>query len=116
MLLTRRTVLPSAVAVLCAVSIVGAPVSNADPVWPVAGESSAADVINDLEDQGYSVAINWVSGPSSEPLSTCRVLAIHNPDRSPDAVPTKSTTVYVDVSCPNRDEGASFGVGIGVGF
>jgi hypothetical protein len=114
MVLMKWPFMSSAVAFGCAASIVGATVAIADPVSPVAGDSSAADTIRDLEDQGYSVAINWVSGYSTEPLSTCRVLGIHNPDRSPDAVPMKSTTVYVDVSCPNNDDlGGSFGFGVG---
>ena len=97
-------------------SIAAPPSATAKPVWPVAGAESAADTIRDLEDQGYTVAINWVTGYSSAPLSLCRVSAIHNPDRSPDAVPMKSTTVYVDVTCPeDHDWGGSFGVGI-VGF
>jgi hypothetical protein len=106
----------SAVALGCVASIAGIPVATADPVSPVAGDSSAADVISELEDQGYSVAINWVSGQSTRPLSTCRVLAIHNPDRGPDSVPMKSTTVYVDVSCPQDDDAGSFGFGVGIGF
>ena len=90
------------------------PAASADPVRPMAGAESAADTIRDLEDQGYTVAINWVTGYTTQPLSQCRVSAIHNPDRSPDAVPMKSTTVYVDVTCPeDHDWGGSFGFGIG---
>lgn len=83
--------------------------------------SSAAAVIDELEDQGYDVAINWVSGVSSRPLSECRSLGVHNPDL--DGPPPETfTTVYVDVSCSNDHddggvwiEGAPGGVGIGIG-
>jgi hypothetical protein len=48
-------------------------------------------------------------------LARCRVLAIHNPDNSPRSEET-FTTVYVDVSCPNRDDDFWGGVGVGVAF
>jgi hypothetical protein len=117
MSLIGKTFASLAIAFGCAVSICAAAVASADPVWPAAGTSSAAETIRALEDQGYSVAINWVNGSSTEPLSLCRTIAVHNPDRSPDAVPTPSTTVYVDVLCPDDDDwGGSFGVGLGLGF
>jgi len=97
-----------------AASIVAAPVASAEPVWPVAGAQSARDTIDELEDQGYNVQINWVSGVSSVPLERCSVSAIHNPDRSPGSENT-FTTVYVDVSCPNEDWDWG-GVGIGIFF
>src|SRR6476469_9721420 len=55
------------------------PVATAEPVWPVAGAESASATIDDLEDQGYDVQINWVSGLPSVPLYRCKVTAIHNP-------------------------------------
>src|SRR6266567_2919769 len=83
-----------------AVSLANVSVATAEPVWPVAGAESARATIDDLEAQGYDVRINWVSGVSSVPLSSCKVTAIHNPNHSP---PSENTlkTVYVDVSCPN---------------
>jgi hypothetical protein len=83
---------------------------------PQAGARSAADTISDLTAQGYNVQINWVSGVSSEPLSRCKVTAVHNPDRSGGITPS-NTTVYVDVSCPNPDDdtGVWGGIGIGIG-
>ncbi len=80
----------------------------------MAGAESASATIDDLEAQGYDVQINWVSGVSSRPLSSCKVTGIHNPNHSP---PTENTfeTVYVDVSCPNRDDDWGWG-GIGIGF
>jgi hypothetical protein len=100
--------------VAAAVSMAAAPAAAAEPVWPVAGAESAAATIADLEDQGYDVQINWVSGQSSVSLTQCKVLAIHNPDNSPGSE-TTFTTVYVDVSCPNRDDDWG-GIGVGVGF
>ncbi len=92
------------------------PTCAAEPVWPVAGSESAADTISDLEDQGYSVAINWIAGDRTVPLSRCSVTAIHNPDRSADGVPISSTTVYVDVSCPSDHHDWGWNGGFGIGF
>lgn len=89
-----------------------APSAAADPK---PGNQSAAATIDDLTNQGYDVQINWVSGISSRPLSECRVLAVHNPSSSA-APPTTFTTVYVDVSCPNNDDGGfTFGSGLAIG-
>lgn len=97
-----------------AMSLAIAPVATAEPVWPVAGAESASATIDDLEAQGYHVQINWVSGVSSVPLSSCKVTAIHNPNHSPPIEDTFAT-VYVDVSCPNPDDDWG-GIGVGVGF
>ncbi|MDH6194613.1 hypothetical protein M2272_001242 [Mycobacterium frederiksbergense] len=100
--------------VLCAgMYLAPAPPAGADPTG---GEQSAQAVINRLEDQGYNVQLNWVSGASTEPLSSCRATAVHNPDRSSPPAPKSSITVYVDVSCPNEpDDGVWGGIGIGFG-
>jgi hypothetical protein len=113
--MSRRYFAALVVVGLSAASIPGGTMAAADPVWPYAGAESAADTIRDLEDQGYTVAINWVAGDHTVALSRCSVVAIHNPDRSPDAVPMTSTTVYVDVSCPS-DHNWDWGVGVGIGF
>ena len=76
--LKPESLAPALVAVGVA-SMVAAPIAAAEPVWPVAGAESAADTVRDLEDQGYTVAINWVRGYSTEPLSRCSVSAIYNP-------------------------------------
>lgn len=106
------------VALLLVAATVTPATSAADPVWPVAGAESAADTISDLQDQGYTTAINWVAGDKTVPLSRCSVTAIHNPDHSADAVAVSSTTVYVDVSCPsdNHDWGWDWPFGVGFGF
>ena len=76
-----------AVLVAAATPLAGAPLAAADPLWPVTGAQSAGVTIDELQPQGYNVQINWISGISSVPL-----------DR-------EFSTVYVDVSCPNRDDG-----------
>ena len=38
-----------------------APAAAADPVWPSAGDRSAAATIEDLQAQDYNVQINWVN-------------------------------------------------------
>ncbi|WP_019970671.1 hypothetical protein [Mycobacterium sp. 141] len=106
----RRLIL-TVVAAAVGVSL-GYAIAAADPR---AGTQSAADIVDDLTAQGYQVQINWVSGVSSEPLSRCKVTAIHNPDRSPGTTPA-NTTVYVDVSCPNEADDSSVSGGIGIGF
>ncbi|HZA08433.1 hypothetical protein [Mycobacterium sp.] len=82
------------------VSVAIAPIAVADPVWPFAGAEPADATIEDLQSQGYDVAINWVNGISTEPLSLCNVTGIHNPDIAPARRGTL-TTVYVDIVCPS---------------
>jgi hypothetical protein len=101
MSLTPSYLTPFVVAGGAAASIAVAPVAAADGIpLPVAGNESAYATIADLEALGYDVAINWVRGYSTVPLSQCTVDAIHNPDGSPGSQRTPAT-VYVDVSCPN---------------
>ena len=110
-----KWVAPALLAVGAAASIAVAPVAVAEPVDPVAGSESARAVIDELRDQGYNVEINWVSGVSSMPLSRCAVTGINNPDHSAGP-PTTFTTVYVDVSCPNHEDGGLvLGGGVGIG-
>lgn len=74
---------------------VAAPVT-ADP--DVDSESAAA-VIDELQEQGYSVEVNGAPAGDTSLLTTCTVTSIHNPgDPTPD--PTTTTTVSVDVACP----------------
>ncbi|KAA0097690.1 hypothetical protein CIW49_17780 [Mycolicibacterium sp. P1-18] len=70
-------------------------------------------VVADLQAQGYNVQINWTTGFDTKPLSDCRVTGVNNPG---DIAPTEGTftTVYVDVACPNGDDGG-FGFGAGIG-
>lgn len=94
-----------------AAPLTAAPDAVADP----SVNQSAAAVIQELTDQGYNVQINWVSGVSSRPLSECAVLGIHNPNLAGGPV-DDFTTVYVDVSCPNHDNGSHFDLGVGIGL
>ena len=87
------------------------PVALADPSG-VNGQPASA-VIDDLKARGYNVEINWVNGFDTKPLSECRVTGVNDPGETPPTDDT-FTTVYVDVACPNGDDGGfSFGVGIG---
>jgi hypothetical protein len=65
--------------------------------------ASAQSVIDGLKADGYNVVINWLTGYDTEPLSVCTVSDVNNPN---DAKPPAGTftTVYVDVSCPNRQD------------
>ncbi len=80
---------------------------------PSAAADSAQATIDNLQNQGYIVAINWVDGNTNAPLATCRVVAVHNPDSSAPN-PSSATTVYVDLSCPRGQ--APVGVEGGIGF
>lgn len=78
-----------------------------------ASADSAQWTIDQLQSQGYIVAINWMDGNTGAPLSSCRVVAVHNPDSSPGES-TTATTVYVDLACPRQQ--APVGIGVGIGF
>jgi hypothetical protein len=66
------------------------------------GYGNAQDTINALQAQGFNVQLN---GAAVYPLSGCKVTGIegmHNDNiNSAGAIidPTKSTTVWVDISC-----------------
>lgn len=79
---------------------------------PAASADSAQYTIDQLQAQGYIVAINWVDGNTGASLSSCRVVAVHNPDSAPGAA-SSATTVYVDLSCPRQQ--APVGIGFGLG-
>ena len=63
-------------------------------------DTSAADTVRQLTDEGYSVQINRTA---EVPLSECRTTGVHGIPNSVggDMDPLRSTTVYVDVSCPS---------------
>jgi hypothetical protein len=79
---------------------------------PTAAASGADTTIADLQAQGYVVNVNYLNG-ASKALSECTVTNVNNPSSSPQP----GDTVYVDVRCPNHDDGdgGSFGVGVGIG-
>jgi hypothetical protein len=115
-----RQVLKAGLAALLAAgavsAIVVAPLAAADPFPPVGSGQSASAAIDDLQAEGYDVRINWTTGYDTKPLSECWVTGVNNPSHE---APTEGTftTVYVDVACPNGDDGSGFtgGVGIGIG-
>ena len=70
---------------------------------PVAAADGADSTIAALQAKGYDVQLNWVHGFDTEPLSTCMVTAVNNPNSSPPP-PGTTVTVYVDVTCPNHQD------------
>ena len=106
--------LPASVALVLSASPF-APHASAEPLPPTMGSQPASAVVDDLEAQGYNVQINWTTGYDTKPLSQCWVTGVNNPGSMPPSEDT-FTTVYVDVACPNGDDGGfSGGVGIGIG-
>jgi hypothetical protein len=85
--------------------VLGSAVTVAAPATaePEDSGASAQSVIDGLKADGYNVVINWLTGYDTEPLSVCTVSDVNNPN---DAKPPAGTftTVYVDVSCPNRQD------------
>jgi len=69
---------------------------------PIAAADGADATIDDLQAQGYTVQINWINGFDTKPLSLCSVTSINDPNSSPQ--PKTSTTLYVDVWCPNHND------------
>ncbi|MUL50123.1 hypothetical protein FZI85_30295 [Mycobacterium sp. CBMA293] len=82
-----------------AMSLGLAPLAAAD-TYDTGG--SAADVVNNLQAEGYLVQINWTNGFDTKPLDECWVLGINNPGNFKPGG-TVAATVYVDVQCPNHD-------------
>ena len=85
-----------------------APLAAAEP-----SGQQASTTIDDLQAQGYNVQINWVNGFDTKPLSQCWVTGVNNPGETAPT-PGTFTTVYVDVACPNGDDGG-FGFTAGIG-
>ncbi|HYZ69414.1 MAG TPA: hypothetical protein VE666_16720 [Mycobacterium sp.] len=71
-------------------------------------DGSAADAINQLKAQGYSVQLNLTNGYPDVPLSECQVLGVHGLSGTDSAgkplTPTEIGTVYVDVNCPEDND------------
>lgn len=102
---------------LLAVVVAGACLGLTPPAVadPLPSGQSAQTVVDDLQAQGFNVQINWLTGYDTKPLSRCKVARINNPG---NIAPSENsfTTVYVDVTCPNGDDGGfEFGVGVGLG-
>jgi hypothetical protein len=70
---------------------------------PDIGSQSAAEVIVELQEQGYSVLVNGAPAGDTSFLTTCTVTSIHNPgDPTPDPTPdtNRTTPISLDVACP----------------
>jgi hypothetical protein len=71
-------------------------------------DGSAADAINQLKAQGYSLQLNLTNGYRDVPLSECSVLGVHRLSGTDSAgkplTPAEVGTVYVDVNCPEDDD------------
>jgi hypothetical protein len=69
---------------------------------------SAADAINQLRAQGYSVQLNLTNGYPDVPLSEGSVLGVHGLSGTDAAgkplTPAEVGTVYVDVNCPEDND------------
>ncbi|MDR3664959.1 MAG: hypothetical protein P4L86_32000 [Mycobacterium sp.] len=96
----NRHIALAAAAGALAMSFALAPFAVADPSLDTGG--SAADVIDNLQAEGYLVQINWTNGFDTKPLDECWVLGVNNPGNFKPGG-TVAATVYVDVQCPNHD-------------
>lgn len=96
MSLTPRHVALLLYAVAGAATIVFAPAAAADP--DIDTESASA-VIEELQEQGYTVEINGVPSGDTSLLTNCTVTEIHNPGNTSPS-PPETTTVFVDIACP----------------
>jgi len=71
-------------------------------------DGSAADAINQLKAQGYSLQLNLTNGYRDVPLSECSVFGVHRLSGTDSAgkplTPAEVGTVYVDVNCPEDDD------------
>jgi hypothetical protein len=88
---------------LCALVIAGFIFAGSAGAAP-SGDGSAGEVMKSLQAQGYNVMIN---GTQTGLPSACAVTGMHNP-AGPDAIgemgyAEKSTTVYIDISCPSSN-------------
>lgn len=73
-----------------------APIALADPPdIPEPGSESAGQTVQDLQNQGYQVQLNWVNGSPNAPLSQCSVTDI---DTAGSA--GSQPLAYVSVDCP----------------
>lgn len=88
-----KTVL--AIAVVTTAVIPGAGLAAAAPTAGM----TAPDVVRDLTDAGYTVAINGAAGV---PLSQCTVTGVHGVPADNYRAPNQFTTVYVDVECESE--------------
>jgi len=96
-IMKKFTITTATVGILAATAVGLAGAAAAAPL----GGSNAADTVNTLKAQGFSVQLN---GTANVPLSRCTATGVNG---LPDAhkagqIETQSTTVYVDISCPDN--------------
>jgi len=101
----RRPAIRTATFGILATAALGlAPTASAAPLE----DGSAADAINQLRAQGYSVQLNLTNGYPDVPLSECSVLGVHGLSGTDAAgrplTPAEVGTVYVDVNCPEDND------------
>ena len=72
------------------------------------GGSNAADAVNQLRAQGYTVQVDVDNGQRSVALSECTVSDVSGLSGTNSAgkplTPAQVDTVYVDVNCPDYDD------------
>ncbi|WP_078326101.1 hypothetical protein [Mycobacteroides salmoniphilum] len=95
-----RSAIRSAVSFLVAVAALGAMAVasfafSAQASASAGGGSSAADTVDQLQAQGYTVQLN---GIADAPLSQCVVNGVEGLRGA-----TAFSTVYVDISCPTHN-------------
>jgi hypothetical protein len=95
MAFTTRHVVP----VLAALTVGGAFLAHPAAADPDIDGESAAAVVEQLQEQGYTVNVSGVPSGDTALLVTCVVTKIQNPG-GPSADPTATSPVTVDVACP----------------
>ena len=78
----------------------GAPAITASAIVATPGGGSAADVVGELNAEGYDVRLN---GQSEGSLAQCTVTGIHRTSTLDAAVHSPLVTAYVDIDCPGGD-------------
>ena len=69
--------------------------------------NSAAEAISQLQELGYTVAVNVVNGPQSSLLSECSVDSISGragtDSNGQSLTPAQAGTVHVNINCPSDE-------------
>ena len=103
-MMRRLTIGTTTFGILAAAALSLAGMASAAPLE----YGSAADAINQLRAQGYTVQLNLTNGYRDVPLSECSVLGVSGLDGTDSAgkplTPAQLGTVYVDVNCPEEDD------------
>jgi hypothetical protein len=88
--------------------LVAVTLTSAGAASAATADGSAADTINQLKSQGYSVQLNLTNGYPDVPLSECKVLGVHGLSGTDSAgkplTPAEVGNVFVDVNCPEDND------------